>query len=43
LSVHPANNEEEALNLLFMGDTNRMIAEVWDVFFCCDFSWFLNQ
>ena len=28
LSVHPANNEEEALNLLFLGDTNRMIAEV---------------
>ncbi|XP_064600803.1 kinesin-like protein KIF6 [Liolophura sinensis] len=27
LSVHPANNEEEALNLLFLGDTNRMIAE----------------
>lgn len=29
LSVHPANNEEEALNLLFLGDTNRMIAEVY--------------
>ena len=29
LSVHAANNEEEALNLLFLGDTNRMIAEVW--------------
>jgi kinesin family protein 6/9 len=28
LSVHPASNEEEALNLLFLGDTNRMIAEV---------------
>ena len=28
LSLHPANNEEEALNLLFLGDTNRMIAEV---------------
>jgi hypothetical protein len=28
LSMHPANNEEEALNLLFLGDTNRMIAEV---------------
>ena len=28
LSIHPANNEEEALNLLFLGDTNRMIAEV---------------
>jgi len=27
LSVHQANNEEEALNLLFLGDTNRMIAE----------------
>ncbi|XP_033125749.1 kinesin-like protein KIF6 [Anneissia japonica] len=27
LSIHPANNEEEALNLLFLGDTNRMIAE----------------
>lgn len=28
LSVHQANSEEEALNLLFLGDTNRMIAEV---------------
>ena len=28
LSVHQASNEEEALNLLFLGDTNRMIAEV---------------
>ncbi|KAL4238137.1 Kinesin-related protein 6 [Mactra antiquata] len=27
LSVHQAANEEEALNLLFLGDTNRMIAE----------------
>ncbi|CAH1790685.1 unnamed protein product [Owenia fusiformis] len=27
LSTHQANNEEEALNLLFLGDTNRMIAE----------------
>ncbi|XP_069118141.1 kinesin-like protein KIF6 [Argopecten irradians] len=27
LSVHPASSEEEALNLLFLGDTNRMIAE----------------
>ena len=27
LSIHAANNEEEALNLLFLGDTNRMIAE----------------
>nr|CAB3259114.1 kinesin-like protein KIF6 [Phallusia mammillata] len=27
LSVLPAQNEEEALNLLFLGDTNRMIAE----------------
>ncbi|XP_076441935.1 kinesin-like protein KIF6 [Babylonia areolata] len=27
LSVHQANSEEEALNLLFLGDTNRMIAE----------------
>ncbi|KAJ3257397.1 Kinesin- protein 6 [Boothiomyces macroporosus] len=27
LSVVPANNEEDALNLLFVGDTNRMIAE----------------
>lgn len=27
LSVLPAVNEEEALNLLFIGDTNRMIAE----------------
>lgn len=28
LSLHQANSEEEALNLLFLGDTNRMIAEV---------------
>ena len=28
LSTHPASNEEDALNLLFLGDTNRMIAEV---------------
>mmetsp|Transcript_15561 Transcript_15561/g.39417 ORF Transcript_15561/g.39417 Transcript_15561/m.39417 type:complete len:644 (-) Transcript_15561:874-2805(-) len=27
LSAHLANNEEEALNLLFLGDTNRMICE----------------
>ncbi|KAJ1559593.1 Kinesin- protein 6, partial [Cladochytrium tenue] len=27
LSLTPAVNEEEALNLLFVGDTNRMIAE----------------
>ncbi|XP_048373707.1 kinesin-like protein KIF6 isoform X2 [Sphaerodactylus townsendi] len=27
LSLHQAANEEEALNLLFLGDTNRMIAE----------------
>lgn len=27
LSMHQASNEEEALNLLFLGDTNRMIAE----------------
>ncbi|XP_025103879.1 kinesin-like protein KIF6 isoform X2 [Pomacea canaliculata] len=27
LTVHQANTEEEALNLLFLGDTNRMIAE----------------
>ena len=30
LSTHQARDEEEALNLLFQGDTNRMIAEV-----CC--------
>jgi hypothetical protein len=28
LSIHAAQKEEEALNLLFLGDTNRMIAEV---------------
>jgi len=28
LSLQQATSEEEALNLLFMGDTNRMIAEV---------------
>ncbi|XP_031565280.1 kinesin-like protein KIF6 isoform X2 [Actinia tenebrosa] len=27
LSMHHASNEEEALNFLFLGDTNRMIAE----------------
>ncbi|CAG5136734.1 unnamed protein product, partial [Candidula unifasciata] len=27
LTVHQAGSEEDALNLLFMGDTNRMIAE----------------
>uniref|UniRef100_A0A0B6YSE6 Kinesin-like protein n=1 Tax=Arion vulgaris TaxID=1028688 RepID=A0A0B6YSE6_9EUPU len=27
LTVHQASSEEDALNLLFMGDTNRMIAE----------------
>ncbi|XP_055492316.1 kinesin-like protein KIF6 isoform X2 [Leucoraja erinacea] len=27
LSLHQANNEEDSLNLLFLGDTNRMIAE----------------
>lgn len=37
LSLQPSTNEEEALNLLFLGDTNRMIAEVrlterWDDF-----------
>jgi len=31
LSSHQASNEEEALNLLFLGDTNRMIAEVSDI------------
>ena len=31
LSTHTAKNEEDALNLLFLGDTNRMIAEV-DIF-----------
>jgi len=27
LAMHPATSEEEALNLLFLGDTNRAIAE----------------
>ena len=27
LSVHSADTEEEALNLLFLGDTNRAVAE----------------
>lgn len=27
LSVHKAENEEDALNLLFIGDTNRVVAE----------------
>ena len=33
LSIHAAGNEEDALNLLFLGDTNRMIAEVIFVVF----------
>ncbi|VDP73272.1 unnamed protein product [Schistosoma mattheei] len=28
LSIHSASTTDEALNLLFMGDTNRIIAEV---------------
>lgn len=28
LSLQQSANEEDALNLLFLGDTNRMIAEV---------------
>jgi len=35
LSSHQASNEEEALNLLFLGDTNRMIAEVNDEDYIC--------
>ena len=35
LSTHQANNEEDALNLLFLGDTNRMIAEVWRTHHFC--------
>ncbi len=27
LSIHRAENEEEALNLLFIGDTNRAVSE----------------
>lgn len=27
LSMHPADSEEDALNLLFTGDTNRAVAE----------------
>lgn len=27
LSMHPAESEEDALNLLFIGDTNRAVAE----------------
>lgn len=36
LSLQQAGNEEEALNLLFLGDTNRMIAEVRAVFPSCN-------
>lgn len=36
LSLQQANNEEEALNLLFLGDTNRMIAEVSTAVTCCN-------
>ena len=28
LSTHQVSTEEDSLNLLFLGDTNRMIAEV---------------
>lgn len=34
LSTHQVGTEEDSLNLLFLGDTNRMIAEVsrdWSV------------
>ena len=27
MSVHRAQNEEDALNLLFIGDTNRVVSE----------------
>ena len=27
LSIHKAENEEDALNLLFIGDTNRVVCE----------------
>ena len=27
LSIHRADNEEDALNLLFIGDTNRVVSE----------------
>ena len=27
LSIHKAKNEEDALNLLFIGDTNRVVCE----------------
>ena len=37
LTLHQATNEEEALNLLFLGDTNRMIAEVFG--FYLKFAW----
>ena len=42
LSTHRANNEEDALNLLFLGDTNRMIAEastfIYVIHTCCDYT-----
>lgn len=34
LSLQQSANEEEALDLLFLGDTNRMIAEVRALFIC---------
>jgi len=40
LSSHQASHEEEALNLLFLGDTNRMIAEVTNKDYVC---WYLLQ
>ena len=38
LSTHQARDEEEALNLLFQGDTNRMIAEVGFMYYQCSYS-----
>ena len=45
LSMHRATSEEEALNLLFLGDTNRAISETAmnqassEVIVCSPYSW----
>ena len=35
LSMHPAESEEDALNLLFMGDTNRCVCVCIYIYILC--------
>ena len=35
LSMHPAESEEDALNLLFMGDTNRCVCVCTYIYIYC--------